>query len=86
MLNMMLNAAIKPKNIDNLLNELAEPKIDGINKVYISITMENSIDETLMRLYQCMFKKTDAQYISDIVNGIDVKEKIQEELKKKNNL
>ena len=82
LLNMMLNSAVKLKNVDQLINDIAKPKVEGINNVYVTITMENSIDETLMRLYQCMFKKTDAQYISDIVNGIDIKEKIQEELKK----
>jgi len=84
LLNMMLNAATKPPSIQNLLNEISKPKVDGIQNVFITITMENSIDETLMRLYQCMFSKTDAQYISDITNGVDIKTRINDELKKTN--
>jgi len=55
---------------------------NGINRVYIYITLENTIEEALMRTYQPLFKKTTQQMLLDISSGVDIKKMITTELKK----
>ena len=50
--------------------------------VYIYVTMENTIEESLMRTYQPMFEKTIPQMISDITNGVDIAKMIYDEFDK----
>jgi len=59
------------------------PKPGEITKVYIYITMENTIEESLMRTYQPMFDRTIPQMIDDIMKGVDIKQLINNELAKK---
>ena len=74
--NFIINSAANPMLINNEnANEL---------KVYIYITLENTIEESLLRTYQPLFSKTIAQTISDIREGVDIKDKIMKELSRNN--
>jgi replicative DNA helicase len=53
-----------------------------INRVYIYVTLENTIEEALMRTYMPMFDKTSTDMLQDITEGIDIKTKIMEEFAK----
>jgi len=44
--------------------------------VYLYITLENQIDESLLRLYQMMFNKDQVQTLRDINAGVDIKKAI----------
>jgi replicative DNA helicase len=56
----------------------------NIKKIYVYITMENTIEESLVRMYQCMFCKEMKDVLQDIKDGVDIKEKILEVLDKNN--
>ena len=43
-----------------------EKEDDGQPKVHLVITLENLVDESLMRMYQCMYEKTDVQFLREI--------------------
>jgi replicative DNA helicase len=49
--------------------------------VYLYITLENQIDESLLRLYQMMFNKDQVQTLRDINAGIDIKKAITDKFK-----
>jgi replicative DNA helicase len=54
-----------------------------ITRVYIYVTMENTIEEALMRTYQPMFNKTSSDMLTDIsTNRIDIAKEIQYKLKR----
>lgn len=72
--NFIVNSASNSMNIDN--NQCDEWK------VYIYITLENTIEESLLRTYQPLFSKTTPQVISEIKSGIDIKDKILQEISK----
>lgn len=42
-------------------------------KIYLYISLENSIDESLLRTYQPLFNRTTKQTINDINSGVDIK-------------
>lgn len=63
--------------VDNVYN------IDK-EKIYLYISLENTIDESLLRTYQPLFNRTTNQTISDINNGIDIKTSILNEFGKNN--
>jgi len=58
------------------------PVLGEIHNVYVYVTMENTIEESLMRTYQPMFSKTIPQMITDITNGVNVSKSIIDELAK----
>lgn len=58
------------------------PVLGEIHHVYIYVTLENTIEEALMRTYQPMFDKTIPQMISDIQKRIPIGETISNELAK----
>jgi len=61
--------------------EGAKPPVPGeIHRVYVYVTMENTIEESLMRTYQPMFDKTTPMMITDIKSGVNIGEAISEEL------
>ncbi len=67
----------------SLVLEDATPPIPGeIHKVYVYVTMENTIEESLMRTYQPMFDKTIPMMITDIKSGVPIGKIISEELAK----
>jgi len=74
MVNSLINSATK--------NSFETPSKN--KKVYIYISLENTVEETLLRIYQDLFKKTIPQALSDVKNNINIKEKINSELAKNN--
>ncbi len=64
----------------NLLENIPNP--GEINKVYVYITLENTIEEALMRTYQPMFDKTIPLMLDDITKGVDIGKRINAELEK----
>ena len=53
-----------------------------INKVYAYVTCENTIEESLMRTYMPMFKKTSTQMLKDIGSGVSIQQQVMNELAK----
>lgn len=53
-------------------------------KIYLYITLENSLDESLLRTYQPLFNRTTTQTINDINEGLDIKKSIIGEFEKNN--
>lgn len=47
-------------------NGLSMPRVTKNKQVYVYITLENLVDETIMRMYQSMFNRTTPQFIFDI--------------------
>jgi replicative DNA helicase len=80
----MLNNTIIFSAINNpsLMQEQKKVEPGKINKVYVYITCENTIEEALMRTYMPMFDRTTEQMLSDITQGVDIKKKIMDELAK----
>ncbi len=74
MVNSLINSATK--------NSFESPSKN--KKVYIYISLENTVEETLLRIYQDLFKKTIPQALSDVKNNVNIKEKINSELEKNN--
>ena len=56
------------------------PESNGINRVYIYITMENTIEESFMRTYQPMFGLTADQMLREISSGVDIRKNFQDRL------
>lgn len=86
--NFIVNAATQNINLwddDPMVkpddNEKVVPKKDGIENVYIYITLENTIEESLMRTYQTLFMKDKNEVLRDISNNVDIKGRINEKLK-----
>lgn len=75
--NTMFKSAMKPINYLDY-PDLVPPKPGEINKVYVYVTMENTIEESLMRIYQGMFSKSLPSMLYDISHGVDIKKKIND--------
>ncbi len=58
------------------------PVLGEIHKVYIYVTLENTIEESLMRTYQPMFDKTIPMMITDIKRKVNIGKIIKDELAK----
>ena len=67
-------------NIVMMVPEARVPVMGETHRVYIYISLENTIEEALMRTYQPMFDKTTADMISDIRRGVDIRKMIKDEL------
>ncbi len=81
--NFIINSATRVEDIFE--KPLAfTPKKNGISKVYIYITLENTIEESLLRTYQPMFNKTTKEVLKEIKEGVDIKQKILNELQRTN--
>lgn len=77
MVNSLINSATKLRHISS----------DNKTKnVYIYISLENTIEESLVRLYQDLFDKTLPQVLSDIQKNVDIKKLIVSELNKTNSV
>lgn len=74
--NFIVNSASSPMMINQ-----DEPEDDKW-KVYIYITLENTIEESLLRTYQPLFSKSTSQVIAEIRNGVNIKDKIVHEIAK----
>lgn len=75
--NLIVNSATTPQL-------LGEGNISKERKVYVYITLENTIEESLLRTYQPLFNKTIPQVLSEINSGIDIKDRLMIELKRTN--
>jgi replicative DNA helicase len=69
---------------NSIIKSAQMPNISGKKRVYIYVTLENTIEESLMRTYQPLFDKSKVEMLLDIKKGTDVKQKIVNELEKTN--
>lgn len=79
--NFIVNSATRSSEVFEKV-EITQPQKNGIKRVYIYITLENTIEESLLRTYQPMFNKSTKDVLKDIEDGVNIKEKILNELKK----
>ena len=81
---MLNNTIIRSATIDPVANtDVAAKYVPGeITRVYIYVTMENTIEESLMRTYQPLFNKTSIQMLNDIATGVDIRKRISDALSK----
>ena len=79
--------------LDNIMiksaeNQAKKDMLDGYTdaRVYLLITLENQIDETFMRIYQCLFNKTTSEFLNDIthIGKDEIKKKIIEKISSTN--
>lgn len=70
--------------ITNSIRTLSMMPKTNKNNVYIYITLENTIEEALLRIYQSLYSKTSSEVMSEIISGIDLKKKLMTELSKNN--
>jgi replicative DNA helicase len=76
--NMIINSATI---FDPVLDEC--PQTNEIERVYIYVTLENSLSDAYLRTYQPLFDRTTAQAVDDVKKGLDIKKAITGELGKK---
>lgn len=81
--NFIYKSALMPR-IRTIDDNEPPPQKGEIKRVYIYITLENTIEESIMRTYQPMFGKTSQQMINDINNGVNVGKVMMESLKENN--
>lgn len=79
--NLIINSSTKDMSIIDG-EQIVKGKEEGVNRVFVEITLENTIEESLMRIYQALFRKKLAEMIREIKAGVNIKEKILNELKK----
>lgn len=82
---MLNNSIIKSAtNKEYLVNPNVNPvKAGEINRVFVYVTLENTIEEALMRTYQPLFNRTTPQMLSDITTkDVNVGKMISDELAK----
>ena len=80
--NSIYRAALSHQNLTAVDGERKVPVKGEIHNVYIYVTMENTIEESLMRTYQPMFSKTIPQMITDIRGGTNIAKSLMDELAK----
>ena len=65
-------------------NDIVTKKKDETSNdssVYLYITLENLIDESLLRLYQMMFGRDKIAALRDINNGVDIKKLVSDRIR-----
>jgi replicative DNA helicase len=76
--NSILNSAIPDAQV---MQQYGYKPVPGeIHRVYIYITCENTIDESLMRIYMPLFDRTIPQTLVDIKEGVNIQQKIYDRL------
>ena len=73
--NTIFKSILKPINYIQF-PDIIPPPAGEICRVYVYITMENTIEESLMRIYQGMFNKSQPQMLYDISHGVNIKARI----------
>lgn len=73
--NTIYKSAISPPKIDIKF----EPKVPGMNRVYVYVSLENTIEESLMRTYMPMFDRRKKDMLTEIGQGVDIKSMIAEQ-------
>lgn len=81
---LMTNFIVNSARQSSFMYDQAPTKKDDINKVYIYITLENTIEEAFMRIYQSLFNKKTSQVLQDIINGVNIRKMIVDEFRKNN--
>ena len=81
--NYIINCATSD-DFNNRNNDNNDNDKNKIQNVFVYITLENTIEESLLRTYQALFEKSLTQVLIDINNGVDIKKKLQAELLKTN--
>ena len=79
--NFIVNSATKNVTFDL---DSTPPKEGEVQNVYIYITLENTIEESLLRTYQPMFGRRINDVLQEISSGVDIKKMIVDQLKKTN--
>ena len=77
---MLNNTIIKSATKGLTMTENSITKPGEINKVYIYVTLENTIEEALMRTYMPMFNKTSKEMLADIGNNVNISQMIKKKL------
>jgi replicative DNA helicase len=77
--NIMINGATN--NITTIDSKIQVTKKNEISKVFVSITLENTIEESLLRCYQSLYNKDAVQTLSNITNGVDIKQSFVDKMK-----
>ena len=62
--------------INNDITKAKRKDATNNSSVYLYITLENLIDESLLRMYQMMFQRAQITSLRDISSGIDIKNQI----------
>lgn len=75
--NTIINSAVLP--IDQRRKKTGKGEIQ---RVYVYVTLENTIEEALMRTYLPLFDLSSRQMLDDIMSGVDIKKRINERLSK----
>jgi len=81
--NSIYKSALTPRPIP-IDSKEEPPKKGEIKRVYIYVTLENTIEESLMRTYQPMYSKTSQEMINDIQNNVNIGKTMMEDLKNNN--
>jgi len=84
---MLNNTILRSATIDPVSRMEAMPEestVKGINRVYIYVTMENTIEESFMRTYQPLFDVTVDEMLRKISSGVDIRKEITDKLTKSN--
>lgn len=80
--------------LNKWLCQVTGTRVDGVSipflnsyketekEVYLFITLENQIDETLLRAYQCMSCKEEIAALRDISDGINIKNDVTKKFRK----
>ena len=79
----MLNNSIirsATQNMSLMVSGYKPPVVGEIHKVYVYVTMENTIEESLMRTYQPLFDVSAEVMLRDISKGVDIKKRITDTL------
>jgi len=79
------NMIIRSATLDPMMDTTVASKyIAGkTTRVYIYVTMENTIEESLMRTYQALFNKTSQEMLADIsTSRVDIAKEIKNKLSK----
>jgi len=78
--NTIFKSAIKPITLLDC-PDAEIPKQGEIRRVYVYVTLENTIEESLMRIYQGMFNKTLPEMLNDVANRkVDIKKELNDVL------
>lgn len=80
--SMLNNSVIKSATTNPVtIDDSCRPPVKGeTHKVYVYVTMENTIEEALMRTYMPLFDRTIVQMLQDIKNGVDIGKQVHSKL------
>ncbi len=81
--NLIINAATTHQTTADGTVKSVDP--DKKN-VYVLVTLENTIEESLMRIYQCLFNMSTTDVLRRIGSGIDIKAELMEKLDETNSV